>query len=287
MGNIKLFVCCHRKTEIPTHPLLIPVQVGAALSEEHFSGFQHDDTGNHISEKNRSYCELTAQYWAWKNIEADYYGFFHYRRILYPDETAMLPYRLEKHFDLSTLQVLRYASFDSFISQYDLIAPMGENMHVSVREHYAKAPFHHKKDLDLLEEIIRKCSPDYIPAMERYLSGETHFFGNMFIMRREIFQNYCEWVFPILSDVDRLAECSKYSVQEARVDGYLGERMFGIFFTRAVMESKLRCASIPKAEFEADSRKYAIRKMENFFLPPGSHRRAVVKRKFREIRSIW
>ena len=40
----------------------------------------HDDEGDNISNKNKTYCELTAQYWAWKNMEADYYGFFHYRR---------------------------------------------------------------------------------------------------------------------------------------------------------------------------------------------------------------
>ena len=41
-----------------------------------------DNTGENISEKNSMYCELTAQYWAWKNLNADYYGFFHYRRYL-------------------------------------------------------------------------------------------------------------------------------------------------------------------------------------------------------------
>ena len=41
-----------------------------------------DNTGDNISEKNKKYCELTTQYWAWKNVEADYYGFCHYRRFL-------------------------------------------------------------------------------------------------------------------------------------------------------------------------------------------------------------
>ena len=92
MADIKLFVCCHRQEEVPKYPLLYPIQVGAALSEVRFPKFLYDDTGENISEKNRSYCELTAQYWAWKNVQADYYGFFHYRRYLYPDAKAKRPY---------------------------------------------------------------------------------------------------------------------------------------------------------------------------------------------------
>lgn len=49
----------------------------------------HDDEGDNISERNKTYCELTAQYWAWKNEEADYYGFFHYRRYLAFDRRSI------------------------------------------------------------------------------------------------------------------------------------------------------------------------------------------------------
>jgi len=91
MPNINIFVACHHPIFVPNHPLLIPIQVGAALTSERFPGFLYDDTGDNISSKNRSYCELTAQYWAWKNINVDYYGFFHYRRYLFPAINAKKP----------------------------------------------------------------------------------------------------------------------------------------------------------------------------------------------------
>lgn len=79
--DIKLFVSCHKlDTHIPDNALLQPIQVGAALAASRMPNLLHDDEGDSISEKNRSYCELTGQYWAWQNTDADYYGFLHYRR---------------------------------------------------------------------------------------------------------------------------------------------------------------------------------------------------------------
>ena len=167
MANIKIFVCCHQPTEIPNHPLLVPTQVGAALADSHFPGFFYDDTDDNISLKNRSYCELTAQYWAWKNINADYYGFFHYRRYLYPDFKVKRPYQIKKKPELALLEKLGYNDFSELIQEYDLIIPIGENMHLSVQEHYAKSSFHYRKDLDLTKQIVQEFFPEYIPALEQ------------------------------------------------------------------------------------------------------------------------
>ena len=154
MADISLFVCCHQQSNVPEHSLLKQIQVGAKLSSNRFENFLYDDTGDNISEKNRSYCELTAQYWACKNVDTDYYGFFHYRRFLYPDTHAKSPYRIEGEPTAKLLKKLRFNDFSKLIEKYDIISPMSEDMHISVRKHYTNAPFHHKKDLDLIEQII-------------------------------------------------------------------------------------------------------------------------------------
>ena len=274
MGDIRLFVCCHRKENVPEHPLMRPIQVGAALSDRRFDGFQQDDEGENISLKNRSYCELTAQYWAWKNVKADYCGFFHYRRYLYPDTTAKRPYIIRTKPTDALLERLGYGSFAELIRQYDLIAPIGEDMRVSVREHYQTAPHHRGKDLALAEEIVARRHPEMKAAMESYLSGTVHYFGNMYIMRREMFADYCAWLFPILEEFDRHADLTGYSPQELRVDGYLAERLFGIYYTH--MKRALSVLELPRVHFHT-GRDYLSKQLTNVLLPPGSARRAAIK----------
>ena len=57
-------------------------RLGQQGTEARYERMEYDNNGDNISAKNSQYCELTAQYWAWKNIDCDYYGFFHYRRYL-------------------------------------------------------------------------------------------------------------------------------------------------------------------------------------------------------------
>lgn len=274
MAKIQLFVCCHQPVSLPEHELLIPVQVGAALADTHFPGFLHDDSGENISEKNHSYCELTAQYWAWKNADSDHMGFFHYRRFLYPDTGEKVPYRILPQPDGQLPDKLGYDRFAALIPQYDLILPKAENMRISVREHYTGAPFHHAKDLALIETIIAERCPEYLSAVESYLSGTLCYFGNIYIMKRDVFSDYCAWLFPILEEFDRRTDRTGYGTQEQRVNGYLAERLFGIYYTHH--RADLHALELPRVHFcppEQARRKQLL----NALLPPGSWRRSAVK----------
>ena len=286
MADIKIFVCCHQPCEVPNYPLLVPIQVGAALADAHFPGFLHDDTGDNISAKNRSYCELTAQYWAWKNIEADHYGFFHYRRYLYPDEGAKRPYIVRSEPTPGLLDKLGYGEFERLIERNDLILPKAENMFVLVREHYASAVYHHAEDLKLAERIVAERTPEMSDAMEGYLSGELQYFGNIYIMRREVFRDYCAWLFPILDEFDRRADMSGYTAQEKRADGYIAERLLGVY--AAFYRGELRICEIPRVHFYPQERDRINKLSLDFLLPPGSQRRAYIKaevRKWKEMLS--
>lgn len=277
--DIRLFVTCHKPFPVPQDPLLVPIHVGAALREDTLPGCLRDDTGDNISLKNRSYCELTAQYWAWKNAKADYFGFFHYRRYLYPDLTVKRPYRVEAVPRLELLDKLGFGAFPGLAAKYDLIAPKGENMYLPVRAHYAQAQYHHEKDLALAEEVVRELAPEYSGALEEYLSGSVCYFGNIFIMSAPLFHRYCGWLFPILEEFDRRADLTGYGPQELRVDGYLAERLFGGFYTKLKAEGA-KTLELPRVDFLPDPKERRRRQLTNAILPPGTGRRARVKRWF-------
>lgn len=71
-------VALHEKYALPTDALYTPIQAGAAIHPP--LGLMRDDTGENISAKNGSYCELTVLYWMAHNVDADWYGLCHYRR---------------------------------------------------------------------------------------------------------------------------------------------------------------------------------------------------------------
>lgn len=51
----------------------------------------------------------------------------------------------------------------------------------------------------------------------------------MFVAKKEIFDEYCKWLFDILFEVERRTDISDYSVQEARIFGYISERLLTVW----------------------------------------------------------
>ena len=268
MADVKLFVCCHKNTYIPAHAMIVPIQVGAALTEERFDGFIQDNTGTHISGKNRFYCELTAQYWAWKNCKADYYGFFHYRRYLILNQTIKRPYILAAAPTENLLHKFGYDGFEAEITagDYDIFAPRAEQRYQSVRAHYCEK--HNAEDLAYIERILACRCPRCLPAAKAYLDSTEHYFGNLYIMKRDTFWGYCEWLFPILEEFDEMVPN-----RSPRVDGYLAERLFGIYLTEYRQRHADRVMELPRIQFGASGKSRLL----YVLLPPGTWRRAVMR----------
>lgn len=264
---IKLLIACHKPAYVPPNALLAPIQVGAALAARRFPGMLQDDDGDNISAKNPQYCELTAQYWAWKNLDAEYYGFFHYRRYLafdriYPvgaDGTIqgkhLRPYReLDRICGDLSAYGLTEERMEAVIRQYDLLAVLREPLNVSVQRQFEQ--YHDPRMLRELMVILQERYPDYVPAAEAYLQGKQAYYMNMFVMKRELFYTYAAWLFDLLGALEEQlqvqgAEEKKTLASQQfpdRMMGYLGERLFGIFYTYQRQQG-LRCAELPYLMF--------------------------------------
>lgn len=292
MKTLSIYVCYHKEFEnVGKVDNLIPIQVGTSLTKE-LPEKIYDNTGDNISHLNKSYCELTALYWAWKNQKSDYYGLFHYRRYLifsqnmindYKGNVCNVPYKCYKYPDIKTLKKIGYGNkeYINIINSYDIIMPIPEDMHISVYSHYLNAPNHNKQDIDLIYSIIQDKFPQYKKAMDKYLNNSLCYFGNIFIAKEIIFNDYCSWLFEILNIYDEKKNVEGYNAQELRVDGYLAERLLGIYFTWLKDNKEIKWAEVPRAHFECmGNTKYTYykKKILNFVLKPGSKRRMVVKK---------
>lgn len=274
--KIKIYICCHKPSYVPQNHMFIPVQAGAALVTTALPGMVGDDSGKNISKKNRQYCELTPQYWAWKNEDFDFAGFFHYRRYLSFDR--IYPVAPDGRRDISVhacpvteIEDVRTAEgmdglakmrMREIIPQYDLITVMRERINTSVYRQYTQ--FHDKEPLDRVLRILGRLFPEYIPAAKEYLASRDIYYMNMYVMRREMFQCYMEWLFSILgsyenelqgqrqtgtctSTISELAFKREAPI-EPRLMGYLAERLFGIFFVHQ-RRSGAKCAEVPYLRF--------------------------------------
>lgn len=203
-------------SQIPTKDWEIDIQVGAELTSERITD-TIDCQGINISAKNSSYCELTALYWMWKNADADYMGLSHYRR----------------RFDLNQKDV-------SYIiqSDIDVVATIPILNIPDVRHMYAKN--HLIEDWSRLKEAIRILAPDYMEAFCLLEEGKYYFAYNMFIMKRQCLNDYCEWLFPILE------YCETNNIQrdtyQSRYIGFLAERLLSVYLLRHVNDYRIAFA---------------------------------------------
>jgi len=178
--------------------LYVPIHVGKGESD----GLR-DDVGDNISDKNSTYNELTAIYWAWKNYEKlgspDYLGLAHYRRFLIFKDKKY-PYYECKAKDIVKNSFCDNENVSRFLDSFDALAPR-PSKRKSVEYNYVLA--HHQEDVVLLKEIIKETRPDYMDITNAYLQSKGAYYFNMFVFSKDLFFDYCRWIFPVLQEFEK------------------------------------------------------------------------------------
>ncbi len=189
--------------------------------------YLRDDTKDSIADRNPTFCELTGLYWIWKNGGDDpdeLTGLVHYRRF-FTDEAGYAGYI--KHGKLPEIYVP--GGDGPGIGSRSVILPKRYITLSTLRGSYARC--HDEKDLSYVRAAMGKMCPGYISTFEKVLSGHKGFYYNMIICRRSVLCRYCEWLFPLLFEIEEQMKKSmthENSYQE-RVYGFLAERLLQVW----------------------------------------------------------
>ena len=235
MGKkVKLLVCYHKKDILFKDDILTPIHVGRSLARKKLGeddlqfkwmleNMIGDDTGENISEKNASYNELTAIYWAWKNYEKldnpDYIGLMHYRRhFIFRPSTDVV--ESVNAIDENYFKRINYnkQTIEHLFDDCDYVAHIGRVD--EVYKHYKEN--HHIEDLELAIGILKEKYPEFSATAEEYLKMSYVNLCNMFIMPRKMFFEYCSWLFGILEEFEKNVDLSDKRL-------FISERLTGIF----------------------------------------------------------
>lgn len=220
--NIKILVATHKPYIMPDDGVYLPIHVGAEGKQS--IGFQGDNSGDNISIDNPRFCELTALYWAWKNLDADYIGLAHYRRH-FTSTPWIKRFGKKKFHMIAGKQELKDA-----LGKFDLILPNKRKYHIeSIYTHYIHLPYTYEKDIKVLGKVIKELYPEYLDAYKVVMNRNWAHMFNMFVMKKEYFDKYCEWMFTVLFEVDRRIDISGYTPMETRAVAFLGEFMLDIW----------------------------------------------------------
>ena len=227
---MRIYIVCHKPCSIPSDDILTPIHVGRALSpyKDEMSWMQGDDTGDNISSKNGSYCEMTAHYWIWKNVhDTEYVGVCHYRRFFAID--------------------LSENNIKDVMADADVLL-VEPSWHIdSVYSYFAK--FMGAENMTILSMVMKKCFPEYFVTLEKICDGIKFHPFNMLLCRKDLFDDYCQWMFTILGECEKFIKPAPYT-NARRALAYMAELLTGVYF----IHRQLKIKSVPYYKIENDQK---------------------------------
>lgn len=183
-------------------------------------GMRCESEGKNIGEYNDRINELTGLYYIWKNTVSNFVGMCHYRRFFSNGRYDG---------DMSRLDSERIQEI--FLGHgYDIILPELRLKH-SLFSNIADCIGHemNSRTFETFCSVIMKKQPQYLPAFLDVMQGDRAYFKNMFVTKRKIMDEYCEWLFSFILDVADAMDFTGCSEVQKRSVGYYAEYFWTVW----------------------------------------------------------
>lgn len=230
--TVKIIIATHKKYQMPQDQLYIPLHVGAEGKIDTCGnvldfGYLKDNTGDNISELNFSFCELTGLYWARKNLDFDYIGLAHYRR----------------HFSLKNKRgynnILTYKELEPFLGKIEIFLPQKRRYYIeTLYSHYKHT--HYAGQLDETRKIIAEKYPEYLECYDEVLKHTYGYMFNMMIMSKNLLNDYCEWLFNILFELNKRVDTLELDDFQKRFPGRISEIIFNVWIAQKIRSGQVK-----------------------------------------------
>ncbi len=128
--------------------------------------------------------------------------------------------------------VLSKEQAERLLKKYDALVPAKRQYFIeSLYSHYI-----HTMGVDHLvmaRDIIAKSCPEYIPFVDEAYSQTWGYMFNMMILKKEYYDDYMSFIFPVLFELEKLIDTDDMSDFHKRLYGRVSEVLFNAWVLKA------------------------------------------------------
>ena len=127
--------------------------------------------------------------------------------------------------------VLTQKETEELLKKTDIILPKKRKYYIeNLYSHYEHTMY--IEPLDETRRIIEEKCPEYLGEFDKLHKRTSAHMFNMFIMKKEILDEYCTWLFDILFELEKRTDASKYDSFHARFYGRISELLLDVWVNR-------------------------------------------------------
>ncbi|MCR5258246.1 MAG: DUF4422 domain-containing protein [Desulfovibrio sp.] len=239
--DVTILVAYHKESWLPQDSVYLPACTSrlAASPDGLHGGAPAVPSSGIACGSHPAFCELQALQWARRHLDASHVGLCHYRR--YFGKAAGNSLLARQDLASRRRRIFARSDYERLLTRFDLVLPRRRRYVIeTVASHYAHA--HHPEELELVRDVLLSLQPASLPAFREVMERRWLYLYNMFAMPKSLFEEYADWLFPVLADFEERLQPWRYPTPyERRAPAFMAERLFNVWLA----QRRLRAIECP------------------------------------------